>query len=159
MILQDLLLLITPYIKQAAFFLVYFVLEYWLGKTKKTASGSVGELIANLILAVISKLLNKKGKLKMSEEMKEVEAHAPDKEIPLGEIGKIEIDFHKGLASISLSAKLPGGIAESGAFIKMDSEMLLNAVFEAIKKKLPEGSAPLLEGVKGVLVGAVKAID
>lgn len=83
----------------------------------------------------------------------------PDKEVQLGEVGKVDFDFEKGIAIVSINAKIPGGIGiEGGAFIKCDSEQLLNAIFAAIEKKLPDTVDPIAEGLKAILVNAVKSI-
>lgn len=96
----------------------------------------------------------------MSEQdVSPVADHAPDKVVELGPIGKIELDFHNGLAYVKVSASVPGQVGvEGGAFVSCDSEKLIDALFAAIEKKLPAGATPLAEGVKAIIVGAVKSI-
>lgn len=84
---------------------------------------------------------------------------APDKEIKLGEVGVLVLDFSAGVATIKLSAAVPGSVGlEGGAFVKCDSEMLIKALFAALKSKFPPGVAPMVAAVEAVLVQAVKAI-
>lgn len=144
----------SPFIKQLACVFAFAVWEYWLGKTKKLAAASTLELILRKVF-----FKPKKEELAMQNEIQPAMSAQPDKEIKLGEIGEIEIDFTSGLAMISLSAKVPGNIGiEGGAFIKCDAEQLINKLFEAIEKKLPDSVDPLAETVKMVIIGAVKAI-
>lgn len=135
--------------------------EYWLGKTKKTAASSTLELIGKIVFALGARLFKRKANI-MTEGQAPVAAEPaaqPDKTIVLGDVGKIEIDFSHGKALVQLSAAVPGGVGiEGGAFVKCDAEQLINALFAAIEKKLPDSMDPIAEGVKVIVVQAVKAI-
>lgn len=90
----------------------------------------------------------------------EVMAAEVDKVIELGQVGKIEIDFNKGVAKVSISAAVPGQVGlEGGAFIQCDAEQLVSAIAEAIKKKLPDAADPIADTVKVILIQALKAIQ
>lgn len=140
------------HIGQAACLLAYSVWECWLGKNKKTVSSSTLEMVALSILKLF-----RGDRKNMEQEQKS--AAQPDKEIQLGSVGELELDFTHGKARIALSAKVPGDVGVSGgAFIECDSEQLINKLFEALQKKLPDSVDPIADTVKLLLVNAVKAI-
>lgn len=95
----------------------------------------------------------------MSGEQVQETVAQPDKTIDLGTVGKLELDFSEGVATVSVSAAVPGSVGvEGGAFIKCDAEQLINKLFEVIEKKSSPGAVAIEEGVKEILVSAVKAI-
>ena len=82
-----------------------------------------------------------------------------DKTIPLGTVGKIELDFDKGIASVALTAEVPGQAGISGSvLVKCDSQQLIDAIFTAIEAKLPPSAKPIEEAVKAIIKQAVLAI-
>lgn len=145
---------LAEYSEHIACFLVYSVWEYYLGKTHKIAATST----LDVIFSLCSKLF-RKGKINMSDEQVQETVAQPDKTIDLGTVGKLELDFSEGVATVSVSAAVPGSVGvEGGAFIKCDAEQLINKLFEVIEKKSSPGAVAIEEGVKEILVSAVKAI-
>lgn len=169
--------LAAPYIKSAVGFVAFSAWEYWLGRTKKFAANSTIELVNHLVTAFFKRCrISKKEKIQMEDaipeagapeaakEMKAAEAApaaemAVDKEIKLGSIGKVELDFSHGKAHISISAVAPGDLGvEGGSFVKCDAEKLIVALFAAIEAKSPPGAVMIEEVVKNLVITAVKAI-
>lgn len=175
---------IAPYIKQIACFLAFSMWEYWLGKNKKTASSSTIELIGKTLISLATRLFKRKGKT-MSEGQEEVKSEvaaeaAPmeaasiepaavkmkaaddgqaDKVIELGKVGKLELDFDHGKASVKISMSAPGDLGiEGGAMITVQADELVSALVDALAKKLPDSAKPMAEAVKAILVSAIKAI-
>jgi len=82
-----------------------------------------------------------------------------ERDIELGKVGALEIKFDEGVASVSISAAVPGEVGiEGGAFVKCSSVTLIEKLFEAIEKKLPDHMDPIAETVKVIIINAVKAI-
>lgn len=174
MTLSGLAQIILPYIDEIVCAFAFSVWEYWLGRTKLTpANSSLGlvGLLVNTAVQLFKERL-KKGMKKMENQVSAPEAAVPaaasevavpvqpDKEVKLGDVGELELDFHKGMVTIAISAKVPGEVGvEGGAFVKMDSEKMIKKLLEAIQKKLPAGAAPVADTVGGLLIAALKQMD
>jgi len=137
---------VLAFIKQNAIAIGFSVWEYWLGKTKKLAANSSWELIENIGAWVIRRYF-RKGKSNM------------EKDVKLGTVGDVDLKLEKGIATISISAAVPGDAGiEGGAFVKCDAEKLLGKLFAEIEAKSPAGAVPIEETVKAIIIQAVKAI-
>lgn len=160
MIFQTFLLSVKTYTSHVILGAILLSWEAWLGSTKKVLANSTLALLRQIAIFILSFILGRltKGKVNFMEE-KSVVAPLMEKVIPIGEIGKLDIDFSAGIAKVSIEAKAPGDVGISGgAFVVCDAEMLINKLFVAIESKLPDNVDPIAETVKMIIVQAVKSI-
>lgn len=81
-----------------------------------------------------------------------------EKDVQLGQVGKLALSFSGGKALLSLS----GGYDPAGFALKVeaseDAAALVDLLFAAIEKASPAGVQPIEESVKGIVKAAVQAI-
>lgn len=81
-----------------------------------------------------------------------------EKDVKIGSVGDLKLNFSGGKAIISASASMDGGAVMVGANVTVDAAMLIDQLEKIVEKAVP-ASAPIDPAIFAVIKSAVLSLE